>query len=210
MERPLVHIVDDDHHLRAMSSYLLQAAGLRTEIYADGAEFLEQAKLETGCILLDVRMPGMSGLQVQEELRRRDVHLPIIMLTAHGDVETAVTAMKLGAADFLEKPYTDDGLLAAVGNALRILNSGREKDETRRLAKEKVGALSPRELQLLRGLLAGMTNKAIAQRLDLSVRTVEMHRAHMTERLHLASLSEAIQLAMEAGLAPLNDCPRAA
>lgn len=205
MEQPVVHIVDDDHQLRAMASYLLRGAGFRTEIYGDGAEFLEHARLETGCIVLDIRMPGMTGIEVQEALRLRSSQMPVIMLTAHGDIGTAVTAMKLGAIDFLVKPYSEEALLAAVNAALLSMSAAQEREEAALAAKDRVGTLSSRELQVLQGLLGGMPNKSIAWRLDLSVRTVEMHRAHMMERLEVGSLSQAVRLAMEAGLQPLDE-----
>jgi len=204
VEQLVVHIVDDDHQLRAMASYLLRGAGYHTQIYGDGEEFLEQARLERGCIVLDVRMPGMSGLDVQKELRQRGSALPVIVLTGCGDVRTAVTAMKLGALDFLEKPYTDEALLAAVDGALQSLASTHEGDQAARAAREKVAALSARECQILRGLLAGMANKEVARRLDLSVRTIEMHRARMMDRLQVDSLSEAVRVAMAARLEPLD------
>jgi len=204
VEQLIVHIVDDDHQLRAMASYLLRGAGYHTEIYGDGEEFLKQARLERGCIVLDIRMPGMSGIEVQEELRQRGSTLPVIVLTGCGDVGTAVRAMKLGALDFLEKPYTDETLLAAVNGALHSLASAHERDQGARAAREKVAALSARECQVLQGLLAGMANKEVARRLDLSVRTIEMHRAHMMDRLQVGSLSEAVRVAMEARLEPLD------
>jgi len=204
VEQSVVHIVDDDHQLRAMASYLLRGAGYHTEIYGDGAEFLAQARLERGCIVLDVRMPGMSGIEVQEELRQRGSTLPVIVLTGCGDVGTAIRAMKLGASDFLEKPYTDEALLTAVNGALQSVSCEHERDQAARVARARIAALSPRECQVLRGLLAGLANKQVARRLDLSVRTIEMHRARMMERLHVGSLSEAVRVAMEARLDPLD------
>lgn len=200
----LVHIVDDDAQLRAATSFLLSSHGYATEIYSGGTEFLGQAKLGRGCILLDLAMPDMSGNEVQEELMRRGVMLPVVVMGGPGDLAAAARAMKLGATDLIEKPPPEEDLLDAIG---RCLESDR-KSEDRRNAALAAGArlerLSPRELQILRGLLAGLSNKEIARRLHLSPRTVEMHRANMMEELGTASLAEALRLAIDAELAPLD------
>jgi FixJ family two-component response regulator len=200
----LVHIVDDDAQVRAATSYLLASKGYATEIYVNGAEFLRDADLERGCILLDLRMPGMSGLEVQEELAARGVLLPVVVITGHGDVATAVRAMKLGAVDFLEKPYREQDLTAAVEGALSLAARRNDRHESEITAKARLQALSPRETQVLQGLLGGLSNKEIARRLDLSPRTVEMHRANLMGSLGAESLSEAIRLALDANLVPLD------
>jgi FixJ family two-component response regulator len=200
----LVHIVDDDAQIRAATSFLLSSHGYATEIYSGGLEFLRQANLGRGCILLDLAMPDMSGNEVQEELVRRGVMLPVIVMGGPGDLAAAAQAMKLGAADLVEKPPPEDDLLNKVG---RCLETDRKVDERRKsalAASARIGRLSPRERQILQGLLAGLSNKEIARRLDLSPRTVEMHRANMMDDLGIASLAEALRLAIDAELAPLE------
>ncbi|MDB5738562.1 MAG: response regulator [Sphingomonas bacterium] len=202
---PLIHIVDDDAHVRAATSYLLASHGHLTEVYASAEEFLRQANLERGCVLLDLRMPGLDGLATMARLAEGHVAIPTIMMTGHGDLSTAVQAMKLGAIDFIEKPYKERDLLAAVARALDLRAHEHRRTQGRSDALAEIGKLSPRELQILRGLLAGLSNKAIARHLGLSPRTVEMHRANMMEDLGCLSLSDAVRIAIDAGLSPLTE-----
>ena len=193
---PLIHIVDDDAHVRAATSYLLASRGHPTEVYASAEEFLEQANLERGCVLLDLRMPGLDGLGTMTRLTERGVAIPTIMMTGHGDLSTAVQAMKLGAIDFIEKPYKEQELLAAIGRALDFRAQERRRTRGRSDALARIEKLSPREVQILQGLLGGLSNKAIARHLNLSHRTVEMHRARLMEDLGCGSLSEAVRIAI--------------
>ena len=204
---PVIHIVDDDAQVRAATSYLLTGQGYTTEIYSSGEELLEQATLSDGCILLDLRMPGLGGTEVMAELSARGGSLPVIMMSGHGDLGDAVGAMKLGAVDFLQKPYRKSELIAAIERALDTARRRRDGYEARSAATAGLQRLSKRERQILQGLLAGMTNKAIARSLQLSPRTVEMHRANMMDHLGLTSLSEALRLAIDAELAPLDGAP---
>jgi FixJ family two-component response regulator len=200
----VVHIVDDDALIRASTSYLLSSQGYATEIYSSGAEFLSDARLDQGCVLLDLVMPGLTGHQVQEELERRGNTLPVIVISGQGDLDAAVKSMKLGAVDFLQKPVRDTDLLAAVG---RCVGQSQKDDDQRRVKSAAAAALrqlSARELQILQGLLSGLTNKEIARRLGISPRTVEMHRASMMNDLGVASLSEAVRIAIDAELSPLD------
>lgn len=203
MTAPFVHIVDDDAHVRASISFLLRSRGFVTEIYSSGFEFLEQANLDRGCVLLDLRMPEMDGLAVLEALAARNCELPVIMMSGQGDIPTAVMAMRMGAADFLEKPHSEAELVGAITR----VSAEMEEMETRRAAREqalsRVAELSLRERQVLQGLIAGLTNKGIARHLDLSVRTVEMHRARMLATLDVGSLAEAVRVAIDAELKPL-------
>jgi PAS domain S-box-containing protein len=201
---PVIHIVDDDAHVRAATSYLLTGQGYTTEVYACGEELLAQSKLRSGCILLDLRMPRLSGTAVLAELAARGELLPVIMMSGHGDLGDAVQAMKLGAVDFMAKPYQEAQLIAAIERALDTARRSRDRREARSAAAARIERLSPRERQVLQGLLAGMTNKAIARALQLSPRTVEMHRANMMDDLGLTNLSEALRLAIDAELAPLE------
>ncbi|MFN3388058.1 MAG: PAS domain-containing protein [Allosphingosinicella sp.] len=202
---PLIHIVDDDPQVRAATSYLLSSHGYATEIYSGGAEFLRDARLDRGCVLLDLRMPDMGGHDVQEELTRRGAGMPVIVMSAHKDLGAAVHSMKLGAVDFLEKPPSEADLLAAVDRALEAQERGAGRRKARVEAAARLQRLSPRELQILQGLLAGLSNKAIARQLGLSPRTVEMHRANMMNDLGTSNLSEALRLGFDAGLPPLEE-----
>ena len=200
----LVHIVDDDPQVRAATSFLLASRGYATEIYASGTEFLREARLTRGCILLDLRMPELDGLAVQEELTRRGVRLPVIVTSGHGDLSSAVKAMKLGATDFLPKPASEEEMFAAIEHALDSFRNGEDRRAAEQSAAARLQRLSRRERQILQGLLAGLANKSIARILDLSPRTVEMHRANMMGELGVSTLSEALRLGLDAGLDPLD------
>lgn len=200
----LVHIVDDDSEVRASTSFMLRQLGYATEIYGSGDEFLESRRIDTGSVLLDIRMPGMDGLEVQAELTRRGVQLPVIVLTGHGDVELAVRAMKAGAVDFLEKPYKAEELTEAVERAFERAEQARESQSARNEAVAKLNALTPREREILQGLRAGMANKMIARWLDLSPRTVEVYRAKMMAKLGVTSLSQALRIALDGDLEPIE------
>lgn len=199
----VIHIVDDDASVRAGLSFLLRSQGHATQIYASGSEFLQGARLEGGCILLDLRMPDLDGFGVQAALARRGGKLPVIMMTGHGDIPSAVRAVKLGAFDFLEKPFEKDALLQTVEQALTVAHAERRGRARRNEALTAIGKLSEREIQMLRGLLAGMTNKEIARRFDISPRTVEMHRANIMRDMDCHTLADVIRIGIEAELEPL-------
>jgi two-component system response regulator FixJ len=191
-----VHIVDDDAPVRRSLERLLQSAGLKTVAHETALAFLEAAPgLSTGCILLDIRMPGMDGLELQARLNHLGCCLPLIAMTGHGDVGTAVRAMKAGAVDFLEKPFDDEHLLGAIEEALaHPPRAARQRAAAD--AVERIARLSPREREVLDGLVAGRANKAIADDLGISVRTVEVHRVRMLARLQTRHLADAIRLAV--------------
>jgi two-component system, LuxR family, response regulator FixJ len=200
-----VHVVDDDPAVRRSLERLLDAAGFHVVSYQSPAAFLNAASgLSAGCVLLDIRMPGVDGLEVQARLNRLRVNLPVIVMTGHGDVPSAVRAMKAGAVDFLEKPFDDETLLNAIGGAFakasRLIGGDREAVR----AAQRIATLSPREREVLDALLAGRPNKVIAFDLNISVRTVEVHRARMMERLGTKQFADAIRLAVMAKLAPRN------
>jgi two-component system, LuxR family, response regulator FixJ len=200
-----VHVVDDDAAVRRSLERLLDAAGFRAVSYETPMAFLASAPgLSSGCVLLDVRMPGMDGLTLQARLAKLDNHLPVVVMTGQGDVQTAVRAMKAGAVDFIEKPYDDEVLVKAIELALSL---PRQSDRNREAAEaaQRVAALSPRERQVLDALVAGRPNKVIAYDLGISARTVEVHRARMMERLGVRQLAEAIRLAVMARLARPDD-----
>lgn len=200
-ERRLVHIVDDDEAIRRSAGFMLRTAGFAVETWEDGAAFLRAAKgAAPGCILLDVRMPEMDGLQVQAALADRGIALPVIVLTGHGDVATAVAAMKSGAVDFLEKPFEKAQLLRALDAGFHRLDHARDALAGAQDAAIRLAALTPRERDVLTGLVRGHPNKTIAYDLGISPRTVEVHRANLMTKLAVASLSEALRIAFAAGL----------
>lgn len=195
-----VHVIDDDEAVRRALAMLLQSAGMPSETHASGLAFLDALPLlgenAVGCVLMDVRMPGLDGLELLRRLQDRGFRWPVVVMTAHGDVSTAVRAMKAGAVDFIEKPFDDQVLLAAIEAALEASRaSGAAAADD---AAARIAALSPREREVLDLLMAGKPNKRIARDLGLSPRTVEVHRARLMERLGVGSLAEAVGLAMRA------------
>ncbi|MGA9580850.1 MAG: response regulator [Allosphingosinicella sp.] len=201
-----IHLVDDDEAIRRSGSFLLRTSGYIVKTYASGIELLALAKdIVPGCILLDIRMPEMDGLEVQRTLKDRGVLLPVIIITGHADVDLAVQAMKAGAVDFIEKPFEKSVLIGAIDEGFaRIDQSGRRHARADE-AKVRLEALTPREHDVLRGLVRGHPNKTIAYDLGISPRTVEIHRANLMGKLHVSSLSEALRIAFAAGLGSDED-----
>jgi two-component system response regulator FixJ len=197
----VVHVVDDDPaFLRSMEA-LLDSAGFATCTYDSALAVLDAAsQLSGGCVLLDVQMPGMDGLDLQANLNELGIRLPVIVMTGQGDVAIAVRAMKAGAVDFIEKPFDDDLLLMAIETALAAAAGQASRERTIGDAAALIATLSARERQVLGGIVAGRSTKMIAHDLGISPRTVEVHRAHMLERLGIRSIAEAIRLAVMAGL----------
>ena len=205
----IIHVVDDDAGVRRALERLLRAAGLTPVAYATALAFLDAPQtLPPGCLLLDVRMPGMDGLQLQERLNELGRRIPVIIMTGNGDIQTAVRAMKAGAVDFIEKPFDDDALLLAIEAALAV-TAKIDREQASLQAVERLADLSAREREVLDALVAGHPNKVIAGGLGISVRTVEVHRARMLQRLGTRRLADAIRLAVIASLAatPLQDSP---
>ena len=206
----VVAIVDDDDAVRHSTAGLLRRAGHRVESYTGGAEFLaSDLPANICCILLDMRMPGVDGLAVMRVLQERDFACPVLVLTGHGDVPMAVEAMRLGAVDFLEKPYPPAALLEAIGRACTAPPASNGQPVNKQ-AQAKVAALSDRQRDVLRGILRGQPNKIIAWELGLSIRTVETYRAQMLEKLGVRGTAEAVRLALDAGLsdvAPVDRSP---
>lgn len=195
-----IYIVDDDAAIRRSLERLLDAAGFLVTSYATPEAFLSvAASLIAGCVLLDLRMPGMDGHEVQTHLSLINPRLPVIVMTAQGDVQTAVRVMKAGAVDFIEKPYSDDALLAAIESALNEDAAEVRIDEIA-AAAALINTLSKREGQVLQALVAGQPNKVIAFDLGISVRTVEVHRARMMDRLGVRQFAEAVRLSVLASL----------
>jgi two-component system, LuxR family, response regulator FixJ len=197
----LVHVVDDDEAIRRSASFMLKTAGFQVRTHESGVELLKQVRqLEAGCILLDVRMPGMDGLQVQEELRKSGCLLPVIVMTGHGDITVAVQAMKAGALDFIEKPFEKQTLVQALEVARARLEQASANSARGEEAEARLNVLTPRERDVLVGLVRGLPNKTIAYDLGISPRTVEIHRANLMDKLEVRSLSEALRIAFAAGL----------
>lgn len=192
----LVHIVDDDDAVRRSAAFMLRHAGYRTESHVSGVCFLKEAeKAERGCVLLDVRMPEMDGLEVQQEMAARGIDMPVVILTGHGDIAIAVKAMRAGAVNFIEKPYEKEALLEAIEEAIARLDRNHDRDLKSHEAKVRLASLTGRERDVLDGLVQGFPNKTIAYDLGISPRTVEIYRANMMEKLRVRSLSEALRIA---------------
>jgi two-component system response regulator FixJ len=196
--------VDDDRDVRRSISFMLGVADVQSRPFASGPDlFGSLGEIQPGVVLLDIRMPEMDGFQVMAELQARGIEWPVVVMTGHGEVSVAVQAMKAGAVDFLEKPFGEDVLLASLERAFGLLKDRTEKADRRRAAQDRIDQLSSRENEVLRGLMGGLSNKLLARRLDISLRTVEMHRANMMDRLAVGSLAEALTLAVQAGVEPL-------
>ena len=196
----IVHLIDDDEDVRRALAFLLGTAGLAVRVHESAVRFLEDLPgVQPGCIVSDVRMPGMDGLELQRRLKEMKVAMPIVIMTGHADVPLAVQAMKAGAVDFIEKPFDDEVLLSAVRSALgRFENADRSAAEAAQV-QARIDALSAREKQVLDGLLAGHPNKTIAYDLGLSPRTVEVHRANVMTKMAAGSLSELVRMSLLAG-----------
>lgn len=193
----LVHVIDDDDAVRSSLEFLLRTANIDVRTYESATAFLAKFKTsERGCIVTDVRMPEMSGIELLRRLNDLSIDLPVIVITGHGDVSLAVEAMKAGAVDFLEKPFEDDRVLAAIGSALeRNREEGARAAERTRI-REKLAQLSQREREVLDGLVAGAPNKTIAFDLGISARTVEVYRANVMTKMEAKSLSELVRMAI--------------
>jgi two-component system response regulator FixJ len=200
-DRRLIHIIDDEESVRRSASFMLKTSGFAVETWASGVAFLKEVRHTTpGCILLDVRMPELDGLEVQQALNERGVGMPVIVLTGHGDISIAVRAMKAGAVDFLEKPFEKSVLLDAIEMAFARLQDSNVKATRASAAEVAIAALTQRERQVLDGLAQGLPNKTIAYDLGISPRTVEVHRANLMSKLAVRSLSDALRIAFAAGL----------
>jgi two-component system response regulator FixJ len=196
-----VFVVDDDTDVRDSICALLESVGLTSEPFDSALAFLAAYRPDRhGCVIADVRMPDMDGMALQEELGKRGSTLPVIVVTGHADVPLAVRAMKAGAADFIEKPFDDAALITSVRRALAQAVSTREQASAAQKASALIATLSARERQVLELLVAGRSNKVIAYELDISPRTVEIHRAHVMEKMEAKSLSDLVRAALAAGV----------
>jgi two-component system response regulator FixJ len=198
---PIVYVIDDDDAVRQSLEFLLKTAGVSVRGFDSAKAFLDVLPaIKSGCIITDVRMPEITGIDLLRHLKESGLDIPVIVITGHGDISLAVEAMKIGAVDFLEKPFDDDLLLAAVRSALNTeAGAARHKAEIADI-HDKLAALSNRERQVLEGLVAGKANKVIAFDLGISPRTVEIYRANLTTKMSANSLSDLVRMAMTAGI----------
>lgn len=198
---PVVHVVDDDETVRRSLQWLLESLKLNVQTHASALDFLNGYDPgQPGCLVLDVRMPDVSGLQLQEILAMRNVRLPIVVITGHGDISMAVRAMKAGAFDFIEKPFKDQVLLERVQQCLAMDVRQRREFAERAKLIGRLDSLTPREAEVLEGVIGGKANKEIAADLDISVKTVEVHRARVMEKMAVNSVAELTSLCINAGL----------
>ncbi|OLE17365.1 MAG: response regulator [Alphaproteobacteria bacterium] len=204
-----IYIVDDDQAVRASLSALFEANGYGSRRFSSAQEFLVAAPaLDPGCLIADIRMPGMDGLEMQRRLIELGLPFPFIVITGHGDVPLAVGAMKAGALDFIEKPFAPDTILNRTKNALGNLSTRPQPDALSATAASRLKSLSPREREVLEALLLGLSNKSIGYELGISPRTVEIHRARVMEKTGAHSLSELVRLGLAAGLQPRFEADR--
>jgi two-component system, LuxR family, response regulator FixJ len=197
----IVHVIDDDEAVRQSLEFLLRTAGMTPQTYESASEFLKLLPtIETGCVITDVQMPGISGIELLRRLGEMQVKLPVIVITGHGDVPLAVEAMKIGAIDFLEKPYEDEQLLGTVRAALDLSQQNIARDSKRAEVEARLATLTNREREVLEGLIAGKPNKIIAFDLTISPRTVEIYRANVMTKMAAASLSELVRMALVSGV----------
>jgi FixJ family two-component response regulator len=200
---PIVFVVDDDGSVRKSISRLLTAMGFRSETFASAEEFLARERYEgVGCIVLDVRMPGLTGMDLQDELAKIGRLMPIVFITGHGSIPMGITAMKKGAVDFLPKPFDDDELLTAVVKAIEKHREARKVEVEANDARERVKLLTLRESDVLRRVIQGMLNKQIAYDLGIAEKTVKVHRGRIMEKLRVTSIADLVRLAEKGGVEP--------
>jgi two-component system, LuxR family, response regulator FixJ len=200
-DQAIVHVIDDDEAVRQSLAFLLAAAGIEVQTYESATAFLDVATtVKTGCVITDVRMPEVSGIDLLRRLEEFKLGVPVIVITGHGDVPLAVEAMKIGAVDFIEKPFDDEVLLTSVRSALNRLDRDHKRQAERREVEARLAALSSRERDVLEGLVAGQANKQIAYELGISPRTIEIYRANLMTKMQAASLSDLVRMALTAGI----------
>ena len=207
-EQRMIHLVDDDPAVRRSVGFMLKTSGYGVQSYESGTELLKNAgQLEEGCILLDIRMPGMDGLEVQQALQEKGIGLPVIIMTGHGDVGLAVRAMKAGAVDFLTKPVKRDALFSAVVHAAELDAASRRKRQEFKSIGDRLAILTHREREVLEHVIAGRLNKQIAATLGTVEKTIKVHRGRMMAKLGVRSVAELVRLADRAGISPARSDP---
>ena len=198
--RGKVYVIDDDEAMRDSLDFLLGAANFHVTLFESAHHFLDTlSSIEFGCVVSDVRMPGIDGIELLKRLKAGPTLFPVVIMTGHGDVPLAVEAMKLGAVDFLEKPFEDDRLIGMIDAALKKAEPGLATEAITLEIASRIATLSPRERQVMEGLIAGLSNKLIAKEYDISPRTIEVYRANVMTKMQAGSLSELVRLAMRAG-----------
>jgi two-component system response regulator FixJ len=197
-EEQHVFVVDDDPDVRDSLRLLLESAGHRVKVYSSAKAFLDDKTSHVGCMIADIRMPDMSGLELQEEVVRRGIPLPVIIITGHGDVPLAVRAMKAGAIDFIEKPFDDEHLLNSISRAMDAGTKTRSQSAETGAARKLLELLTPRERDVLDKLVKGRSNKVAAYELGISARTVEIHRAHIMDKTKAVNLSDLVRIVLSA------------
>ncbi|GMO39519.1 MULTISPECIES: response regulator FixJ [Bradyrhizobium] len=199
-----IYVIDDDAAMRDSLNFLLDSAGFGVTLFDNAQSFIDALPgLAFGCVVSDVRMPGLDGIELLKRMKAQQSPFPILIMTGHGDVPLAVEAMKLGAVDFLEKPFEDDRLTTMIESAIRQAEPAAKSEAVTQDIAARVTSLSPRERQVMEGLIAGLSNKLIAREYDISPRTIEVYRANVMTKMQANSLSELVRLAMRAGM--LND-----
>ncbi len=199
-EQAIIHAIDDDDAARDSLRFLLETAGQEVRTYENAAAFLAQLPVHgIGCVITDVRMPGMTGIELLKTLKARSFPLPVIVITGHGDIPLAVEAMREGAADFLEKPYEDVALLESIRRSISAAGSAAGADDAIADIRRRIAGLSGRESEVMAGLVAGKSNKVIAIDLDISPRTVEIYRANVMSKMGADSLPALVRMAITAG-----------
>ena len=202
-EPRIVYVIDDEEAVRDSVAFFLEARELCVQRFASAGEFLAAVpSLAPGCVLTDIRMPGMDGLELLRDIRRRNLPWPVVVMTAHGEVPLAVQALKAGASDFIEKPFPGDVLIDAVLSALQRIDQAREQDADIAEINTKIATLTPREHEVFEQLVAGNQNKMIAYNLGMSPRTVEVHRARVMDKMQARSLPALVRMAVAAGVHP--------
>jgi FixJ family two-component response regulator len=192
----IVFVVDDDEAVRQSTAWLIESIGLKVITFTSADEFLENFNQQQGCIVMDVRMPGMSGLEAQEEMKNRGMTLPLIFITGHGDVPMAVRALKRGAFDFIEKPFNDQLLLDSVQRGLKCNSEAMESFIRNESIDKRISALTPREKEVMMRVTEGKPNKVIAHELSVSIKTIEVHRARMMEKMEAGSVAELVKISL--------------
>ena len=198
MNSAMIYVVDDDEGVRESMRALLESAGYRVRDFPSALAFLAANPDEPGCVVTDVRMPDMDGLELQQEIVRRGMAYPVVVMTGHGDVPLAVRAMRAGAADFLEKPFADDEILGSIGRALEIAERAKDKLAEAKAARDLLELLTPREREVFDRLVSGRSNKVAAYELGISPRTIEIHRARIMDKIPARNLSDLVRVALAA------------
>ena len=197
-QRPTAYVVDDDESIRALWRWLMESNGIAVKTFATAAAFIESYRSgDAGCLVLDLKLPGMSGLELQQYLNRKDIEIPIVFVTGHGDVPAAVSALKGGAVDFIQKPFSHREVLSIIEKAFQRDAEIREKHARLSIVASRLATLTEREREVLQRVIEGKPNKIIAGELDISMKTVEFHRAKVMEKMGVTSVAELVQIAMQ-------------